>query len=113
MMQSFVALDQLLKKLFTAKLISMEKTLPIAICTTKDHTFLMIDGLACDPWGKYYGHWDTCPYTKEKVDYYFYIDKAWNCYDDGQYDADSTKYTLTLVSEFAPTGPSVFGGPVL
>lgn len=102
MMQSFVALDQLIKRLLAEKLITMEKALPIAICTTKDHTFIMVDGLVCDPWAKYYGAFETCPSAQQKIDYYFYIDSAWNCYDDNSYDESSTAYTFKLVSEFAP-----------
>ena len=57
MLQSFVAFDQILKKLIAAELITMEKALFIAIRTTTDHCFVMVNDLVCDPWANYCGSW--------------------------------------------------------
>ncbi len=99
MLQSFLALDQLIKGLFEKKLINEQMTCPIAICTIEDHTFLMIDELVCDPWANYYGSWNDYPSVKDKVDYYFFINQDWTCYNDDGYDALSTQYTYELVNK--------------
>lgn len=103
MMQSFVAFDQIIKKLLVENLINMDSALSISICTTKDHSFLIIDEIACDPWAKYCGPIEDSPYGRKKRSNYFSINSDWQCYDGAGYDATSTEYTFKLVSDFSPT----------
>jgi hypothetical protein len=102
MMQTYVAFAQLLKKMLAEQLITVHSTFFIAICTTSDHTFLMVNGIVCDPWANFVGALEDSPTAPKKLKYYFAITEQWYCYDEGYYDVESTAYTMTLVDKFAP-----------
>lgn len=98
MMQSFVAFDALLKKFLAAGLITVETALSMSICTTRDHAFVMVEDLVCDPWVGFVGPLKESPYSKQKLSSYFAIGADWSCTIEGVPDEPSTLYTYTVVA---------------
>jgi hypothetical protein len=96
MMKSFVAFDEIIKRLIQEKIITFEATIPISICTTEDHSFVLVGDYICDPWSNFAGRFADSDYFDKQKSNYFSINKHWQCLHERGYDEHSTKHTLNL-----------------
>jgi hypothetical protein len=99
-LQTFVALDRLITEFLTSKLSTYEKCIPISICTTNNHAFIIVDKtLVCDPWSNYVGSIGGSPINLSKHKEIFGIRSNWDCFDNGSFDSHSTAFTESLVEQ--------------
>jgi hypothetical protein len=112
MMKSYVAFDEIIKHLIQEKIITLEETIPISICMTKDHSFVLLGDYICDPWSNFAGPFAESKYFGERKSNYFLINKHWQCFHGKSYDVHSTKDTYTLfLPVVEPESEEKYGGP--
>ncbi|WP_203112692.1 hypothetical protein [Legionella bononiensis] len=99
-LQSFVALDRLIRQFVAVTLSTNDVCIPLSIYTTSHHAFLLVnDSLVCDPWNNYVGCIKESPIDLSNRKEYFGIRSNWECYDSGDYDPYSTQYTYALMQQ--------------
>ncbi|KTD52845.1 hypothetical protein [Legionella quateirensis] len=99
-LQSFVALDRLIRQFVTASLTTYDLCIPISIYTTANHAFILVNGtLVCDPWNNFVGSIKDSTINLSNRTEYFGIRSNWDCFDSGKYDRYSTEYTCVLMKQ--------------
>lgn len=99
--QAFAAFDALMHALIAQQISTLEKTPQIAICSTHDHSFVVIEGMVCDPWLPYCGSLKESPYANKRINTDFLISRDWNCYREHQFDLQSTQQTFAYFNQEA------------
>lgn len=95
MLQSFLAFERLFKLFYSSS--SESPFIPLAIVTTKDHAFLLIDNQwVCDPWKNEVALLDVSTQAGKRFNSYFSINENGECFQLGISDPESTAYLQSL-----------------
>ena len=99
-LQSFVALDRLIRQFVAVTLSTNEVCIPLSIYLTANHAFVLVnDSLVCDPWNNFVGSIKDSPINLSGRSEFFGIRSNWDCFDSGEYDRYSTQYTYELMKQ--------------
>lgn len=94
LLQTFVTLDLLIKSFINREVSNYEGCIPISICTTENHAFLIVNNnILCDPWK------NTVEYLGEnfRCEEYFGIRSNWVCATNFiDFDPHSTEFTINF-----------------
>lgn len=95
LLKSYLAFNHLLQSFLLATLSNYDYCVPLSICTTRDHAFLLIDNkIVCDP---LFGQVTTIKspqYAHHKV--YFGIRHNWSCFTENGEEQSSNQYAYIL-----------------